>query len=260
MKVIPKVKKDFKIISWRGVSEKFKSLLELKMRLFSTLTDHLPPESEVYSFEVGYLEGRKQTKRWIISDKDITEMYENEDEEILLWCDGKDVTRKRKHPDDASPESAVTSKRSNGSHESHIEDLTQELSSIHGDKFNYAQYKLWARMIVNKQHINKDVPPNIPMIVGKIEKKSKRDFSETISDCAVAIVKALAPTSIQPQPTTSQALSISEGISPGKKVNLRAQYLSQLKTLQNLRDDGVLTQEEFQQEKAVILSNLKAMK
>jgi len=57
----------------------------------------------------------------------------------------------------------------------------------------------------------------------------------------------LSPTSSQTERTTVQKLS--NGISPGKKVNLRSQYLSQLKTLQNLRDDGVLTQEEFQEEK-----------
>ena len=98
------------------------------------------------------------------------------------------------------------------------------------------------------------------MIMGKIEKNSKKDFSDSIADCAVAIVKALAPNQalLQPlQPSTVQVLP--DGISPGKKVNLRSQYLSQLKTLQSLRDDGVLTQDEFQQQKSDILDNLKAI-
>jgi len=34
-------------------------------------------------------------------------------------------------------------------------------------------------------------------------------------------------------------------ISPGKKVQLSQQYLQQLKTIQALRDDGILTNQEF---------------
>ena len=108
-----------------------------------------------------------------------------------MWCDGKDESRKRK-VDDASTENPA-SKHSSLSNSSHheIEDLTQELSTIHSDKYNHVQYKLWARMIVNQQHRDKDNPPNIPMIMGKPDKKSKKDFSESLADCAVATVKAL---------------------------------------------------------------------
>ncbi len=261
VKVIPSVKKDYRIISWHGVNEKFKSLPELKRKLLSTLDDYLPPPS-VDSFEVGYLEGRKQTKRWMISEQDILEMYENEGDEIILWCDGKNVTGKRKNSDDVNPEEPA-SKHCRGSHENQIEDMAKELGSIHSDKFSYSQYKVWARMIINKQHTDKDIPPNIPVIMGKIEKKSKKDFSDTVADCAVAIVKALAPASASNQATCSYATAnavqvLPDGISPSKKVNLRSQYFSQLRTLQNLRDDGVLTQ-EFQHEKLAILDNLKAI-
>ena len=127
------------------------------MKLLTSLSDYLPPCSEIDSFEIGYLEGRKQVKRWIISEKDITEMYENEGEEITLWCDGKDI-RKRKNLDGVNPE-VTANKCSKNLHESHIEELSQELTSIHGDKFNYAQYKLWARMMANKQHTDKNIPP-----------------------------------------------------------------------------------------------------
>ncbi len=47
------------------------------MKLMSTLGEHLPPVSEIDSFEVGYLEGRRQIKRWIVSDADVVEMYNN---------------------------------------------------------------------------------------------------------------------------------------------------------------------------------------
>lgn len=72
------------------------------------------------------------------------------------------------------PENCIL-KRSNvvnSSHEEEVEDLTQELSSAHGNKYSYAQYKLWARMIINKQHSDRDHPPNIPMIM-ELGKKAK---------------------------------------------------------------------------------------
>ena len=193
MKVIPKLKKDYRVISWHGVNEKFDSPVRLKMKLMSTSGEHLPPVSEIDSFEVGYLEGRRQIKRWIVSDADVIEMYNNapnDEQEILLWCDGKGVSRKRGCVNDASTEEPVT-KRSNNSHEETVEEMAQESEGMHGEKYTYRQYKLWGRMIVNKDHTDKMTPPNVPMIMGKPDKKNKKEFSECISDCAVAIVKAL---------------------------------------------------------------------
>ncbi len=43
-------------------------------------------------------------------------------------------------------------------------------------------------------------------------------------------------------------------------VHLRSQYLKQLKEIQNLRDEGVLSLEEFWAEKNVILETLKEFK
>ena len=120
-------------------------------------------------------------------------------------------------------------------------------------------------MIVNKQHRDKNTPPNIPMIMGKPDKKDKKELSNCLSDCAVAIVKALkgppipAPAESLPVLPSGSSRGLDE-ISPGKKVNLHSQYLAQLKTLQTLRDDGVLTADEFQDEKASILCTLKGMK
>lgn len=176
--MIPKQKKDFIIISWHGVNEKFKSVANLKLKLFETLSEHLPPATEMSAFEVGYLEGRRQIKRWIVADDDVTDMYDNapsDENEILLWCDGKDVSHKRKCLSDSNE--APAPKRSNPTHEDAIESLAHELEVLHGEKYNYSQYKLWARMMVNKQHRDKKIPPNIPMIMGKPEKRTKKNLA-----------------------------------------------------------------------------------
>ena len=147
------------------------------MTLLHSLGEYLPSSSEIDSFEVGYMEGRRQIKRWIVSDEDVEDMYynaPNDEREILLWCDGKDVSRKRKCMDERIAENCLPkcSNVVNSSHEEEVEDLTQELSSAHGNKYSYAQYKLWARMIINKQHSDRDHPPNIPMIMEPEKKKN----------------------------------------------------------------------------------------
>ena len=178
----------------------------------------------------------------------------------MRWCDGKDVCHKWKTTDntDAEKPSVKRSAPASNQHEEMLK-IWQRLGNKHGDK--YAQYKLWASMIINKQHHDENTPPNIPMIMGKPDNKkpsAKNEFSDCLADCAVAIVKALKePKTDCPQSRESSADDV---ISPINKVNICSQYLSQLKTLQNLCDDGVLTQEEFQEEKMVVLNNLKALK
>ena len=97
------------------------------------------------------------------------------------------------------------------------------------------------------------------MITGKGHRdKSGTGISGTVVDtlatAAVAIIKELKEDKAKLQVCTSG------GMSPGKKVELRSQYLRQLKEIQNLKDEGVLTLEEFQTEKDTILSALKGFK
>ena len=99
------------------------------------------------------------------------------------------------------------------------------------------------------------------MITGKAAHKEKRNnVAETIATAAVTVVWALqSPTQSTPtkQDTIQKTNNPPEVISPGKRVQLRSQYLKQLKYIQLLRDDGVLTAEEFQAEKNSIVKILK---
>ena len=49
------------------------------------------------------------------------------------------------------------------------------------------------------------------------------------------------------------------GLSPAKKVQIRSQYLTQLRELQKLCDEGSLNLEEFTEEKRRIMATLRAM-
>ncbi len=136
-----------------------------------------------------------------------------------------------------------------------LQEHIHELQEIHGDKFDYGEYRIWSRMIKNQQWKDKDTPPNIPMIRGK------HDVVDTLANAAVAIVKALRPSSPDVNSSVTAAASCStRGMSPGKKVQLRSQYLKQLKEIQNLRDENVLNVDEFQAEKDTILTTLRELK
>ena len=52
--------------------------------------------------------------------------------------------------------------------------------------------------------------------------------------------------------------STADGMSP-EKVQLWSQYLNQLKEIHNLRDENVLTADEFQAEKDTILQTLQTL-
>ena len=97
------------------------------------------------------------------------------------------------------------------------------------------------------------------MIRGKAGRKGKNDVVDTLATAAVAIIKALQPNA-QPRSPAAIVGHTADGMSPGKKVLLRSQYLNQLKEIQNLRDENVLTADEFQAEKETILQTLRELK
>ena len=76
---------------------------------------------------------------------------------------------------------------------------------------------------------------------------------DAIATAAVAIIKEL-------KGDAAKGMGTSGVMSPCMKVELHSQYLKQLKNIQNLKDEGVLTLEEFQVEKDTILHTLKGFK
>ena len=58
--------------------------------------------------------------------------------------------------------------KSASAEEKDLEEGIQKLQSIHGDEYDYGQYRLWARMIKNHQWKDFNSPPNLPMITRKV--------------------------------------------------------------------------------------------
>ena len=254
VRIIPQEKKsDSKTYEWHGVTETFSSPIQLKERLVDDFKDKLPGE-----FDVGYVAKRGNAKRWIHQAADLTSMYKQlgTSDTITLFAEGLQTCSsggKRKRKADDGPSGTIN-------HEDEVESVATKLQTMHGDKYNPQQLKLWARMIVNKQHKNFEEPPDIPIITGGIKKprKNSDSMSEVICNAAVAITQALTPSKSSPHPLPSQKGSLI-GVSPSSKATLTSNYISQLKSLQELREMGVLSDEEFAEQKRFALDNIRKL-
>ena len=88
---------------------------------------------------------------------------------------------------------------------------------------------------MNNQYKDFNNPPNLLMITGKVSRKDKggNTMVDTLATAAVAIIKEL-----KKDTTSANKRMCSPGeMSPGK-VELRSQYLKQLKEIQNLKDEA----------------------
>ena len=125
-------------------------------------------------------------------------------------------------------------------------------------------FVFWARMYGNGLHDDLDNPPNVSAITGQPIKKEKEakyePLTEALAGAATAITKVLVAGS-QASPTrhTTSDPKRAVGISPASKANLSGQYLQQLSTLQQLRENSVLSEDEFSEQKHLLLSNLRGL-
>ena len=90
-------------------------------------------------------------------------------------------------------------------------------------------------------------------------------LAESITNAAVAITKAFSPpTSTAQQPEQSQQVPLnlnppSVVMSPGKSVELRMKNFQQLRFLQQLFEDNILSETEFLEQKRNILDSLRKL-
>jgi len=104
-------------------------------------------------------------------------------------------------------------------------------------------------MIIAKTHDDMDNPPKVPMITGSVQ---RQPCSESLTDALTsAVAKAFSPTT----PPSSQTMICS----PSKTVDIKMKNLEQLRILQQLREDGILNEEEFKMQKQIIIKSLSQL-
>ena len=266
VKIINPNKKSVTVVRYlHNVSRKFESVSELRVRLIDELKEHVPSTT---SFDVGYFEGKQQSKIWLVTSEDIKKLYDLHPKggEVLLWCDGASESgsegRSTKRSKEA--ESAI-SKRSQ--QESEVESTYKELKEKHQESWDTPHLKLWARCIVSGIHDDYDNPQDSPAFSCAAPKRDRKEsLSEAIGGAAVAIVKALKSDSEEKAKDSSQsscALSsgtqsaAGPGVSPGRAVDLRMKNYQQLRYLQQLYEDNILDEKEYVEQKRSILAALR---
>jgi hypothetical protein len=110
------------------------------------------------------------------------------------------------------------------------------------------QYRIWAEMLVGGVYKHYDTPPTSTMF-----KRSGGDF--TTGRKKENVTKPSTPVACAVTPSRS-----GNGSSPSRTIDGRSKCYRQLTELKNLRDTGVLMDDEFDAERKAILDTLEHLK
>ena len=233
-----------------NVSHKFDSVRTLQSALYHEFDDQIPDGD----FNVGYFEGSSHKKKWLVSADNLTAMYAKfkGKKNIALWCDGKDEDEDDENPRKKRKKNKDNLTKKVSEQEEELESVFQKLRGMHENKWSGPQYRLWARVIVSGVHESGKNPPNAPMFNGGIPKQPKESLVDAFAGASKVIAKAFAP-------PTKDAENAPIHFSPSKKVDVRLNNLEQLRILQRLLEDGILSFDEFTQQKRIVLQELNTL-
>ena len=167
MKIYDPVKRNkFSVRDMHNVRHKFRSVTALRLALWHEFDELIPEEGEL---SVGYFEGQSHTKKWLVSGQDLEAMYSYYDgkECVSLWCDGKE----QKEPGQRRRAKGELHSSKRAEREEEVDDIFYNLKKKHKDSFSGPQLRLWAQMIAAGIHDDMDNPPNVPMIVGGLQRQ-----------------------------------------------------------------------------------------
>ena len=226
---------------------------------------------ETLDFKIGYFFGKQSTKYWLMCQKDLENMNEslsNSKGSVLLWCDARDL-QKYEGKWQKKAEEEPPSKRQQI--EDDLEEICQELRIKHGNKYSIPQLRCWARLIMTGKHQSKDEIPEF--LVNQLKKPKQMSLAEAISGAVKTFsdaVKSLSTNSLVIENNNNSTSSSSTttafpktadsvGISPSKITDLRMKKLQELRELQGLLEQNVLTQQEFIEQKQLVLDSLRKL-
>ena len=235
----------------------------IKLQLAGDVTD---------DFDVGYHQATTVVS--IRSTQDVIEVWNDVKKgvKVVLWCDGlkeSDLTkaksrkRSKKRIDsdsDSDEDVIVTSGRSASKKKSdkdeQLEKTVNELKELHEQQYTPMQYRIWGEMIIGGLYSSKTEAQNISMFsrAGGKEPKKRYEVAEATGEVAKEIKSAIAGV----VPSAKHA-STSLVASPAKSIDNRSKCYKQLGDLNELRNSGVLTEEEYLREKEAIMITLKKL-
>ena len=229
---------------------------------------------------MGYFSGKQSKKHRLIKDGDLQEMYDNDSKKSYFFgCDGaEEETYELKHKRSSTQVSSSFKSR-RVEIEEDIKETVERKREIHGDKYTYSQYRIWARLVQSGMFKDITVVPPIPALQGTPQ-PSKRVQNESLKDviagAAVTFVNAMrtpdySNSSVKAQnsvvinaqtspPTVVPKLDPVAGMSPCRAAELRKKKLQELRELKQLLESNILNDEEFTEQKAIVLDSLRKLK
>lgn len=255
-------KKDFKMYTLRNIAcSVFSSPNNIKTEILDQISDNVV--SETLEFDLGYYVGKE--KKWINNEEDVCDALEvlKLQNKLTLWCTGVSNEKERKkreresESDDNASEKRMKRSSAAESKEAERDRILTELREHHGTTYSAVQYRLWAEMKMGHSWDSLETPPPYPMFGGKRHRghSASGELNEALTGLAKSIAVALSP-----QASTSHGSSSTSTLSsPAKTAHLRSKYMEQLSDLVKLRDIGALTNEEYEEQRQVIVDSMRKL-
>ena len=258
-------KKDYKTFSLRNINP---STVTSCSALKTLIRAQLKSEVEE-GFDVGYLQNNVIVT--IRSSADLCELWSNivRGASTVLWCDGLKKQSKRpsiaEYSDD-EPEEDVSSKKKSKKKKTTddrneaVDSNIAKLKELHCNSgYTPMQYQIWAEMYIGGVHSSLEEPPTSTMFVragsGTTKKKTSPNRDDSFTQAITQIASALSPTAGAP---TSSGHTLRT--SPAKLIDNRSKCYKQLADLNNLKQSGLLDDEEYTAERQAIMEVLKQLK
>lgn len=180
-------------------------------------------------------------------------------DKVAFWCMGSEETtlrsKKRAHDGDSQETENQPPKKSKSatkidSQRELVREYELELKKKHEGVYSPFQYKLWAEMYANGGHVSLEEPPAVAMF--NREKHSKSSHGN--SDVMVTVIDRLC-TALTPKDQGK-----TQTLSPMRKAELRSTYIKQLGELKLLNQSGVLTENEFEEQREELVELMRELK
>ena len=158
-----------------------------------------------------------------------------------------------------------------------LDTVVKDLQEKHAEKYTLPQLQCWACMITSGKHHDKDSILAFLDLDNQPKKQKRPTLAKAITDAAKTFAQAtkipnmsrctsqsvvIASSGSPSTPVASCSacdLSASTGISPGMVTDLRMKKLRELRELQGLLEQNILTQQEFVEQKQLVLESLRKL-
>ena len=145
-----------------------------------------------------------------------------------------------------------------------MDDIVSNSRKRHGTTYSLPKLRLWAHVITTGNWDDRDKHPPLPAFDDNEPKKLKKEALSDVIANSVVKVMTMSQQVISPETPTKSSETSSQsskpiGLSPGRVTELCIKKLQELRELQQLLDQNVPTDAEFEEQKMLVLNALRKL-